>query len=259
MPINFKKEILLYNSEDRKIIFYPFGIHKFLIPFFGFLFLNIAGLLIGILIGLILDTKILDRYIPPAPLDYGMTFMMLAMAVIRADGHIGFKELKYAYAYISTNFGEDYLHSRYPIFQEFSKQNIQVEHLCEQLLYHLDYSSKMQFLYFLFGLGYADNELSRNELELIFIISQSIGITDSDFISIKAMYSINEPISAYHILETNKGASNREIKKAYYRMAKKHHPDMIAHLGPEYQKSAKEKFQKIQKAYQEIKSNRGIV
>ena len=41
-------------------------------------------------------------------------------------------------------------------------------------------------------------------------------------------------------------------------MAKKHHPDKVAHLGDDIRKSATEKFQKISAAYDEIKKQRGI-
>jgi DnaJ like chaperone protein len=41
-------------------------------------------------------------------------------------------------------------------------------------------------------------------------------------------------------------------------MAVAHHPDKVAHMGEEYLKGAKEKFQQIQDAYKAIKKRRGI-
>jgi DnaJ like chaperone protein len=41
-------------------------------------------------------------------------------------------------------------------------------------------------------------------------------------------------------------------------MAVTFHPDKVASMGEEYQKGAKEKFQKIQEAYEAIKKRRGI-
>ena len=64
--------------------------------------------------------------------------------------------------------------------------------------------------------------------------------------------------NAYKILEVKKTDSNEEIKKAYREMAKKHHPDKVQHLGEAYIKASQEKFQKIQKAYEKIKSDRGF-
>ena len=41
-------------------------------------------------------------------------------------------------------------------------------------------------------------------------------------------------------------------------MAVKFHPDKVSHLGDDIQKDAKEKFQKLQNAYEAIKKQRGI-
>ena len=62
----------------------------------------------------------------------------------------------------------------------------------------------------------------------------------------------------YKILGVNKSSSAAEIKKAYRKMAVKHHPDKFNQLGEEQQKAAKNKFQKIQEAYEHIKKERSI-
>ena len=41
-------------------------------------------------------------------------------------------------------------------------------------------------------------------------------------------------------------------------MALKFHPDKLSSLGPEFEKNAKEKFQKVQEAYDKIKKERGF-
>ena len=69
---------------------------------------------------------------------------------------------------------------------------------------------------------------------------------------------IQETDNAYKILELNKTATNDQIKKSYRELAKKHHPDKVQHLGDAYVKAAQDKFQQIQKAYQNIKNERGF-
>jgi DnaJ like chaperone protein len=67
-----------------------------------------------------------------------------------------------------------------------------------------------------------------------------------------------DPHTAYKILEISPNATDEEVKKAYRTMAKKFHPDRLSHLGEEYQKAAKEKFQEIANAYEKIKNQRGL-
>ena len=63
--------------------------------------------------------------------------------------------------------------------------------------------------------------------------------------------------SDYRILGITEQATDEEVKKAYRKMAISFHPDKVAQMGEEYQKGAKEKFQQIQDAYENIKKKRG--
>ena len=63
----------------------------------------------------------------------------------------------------------------------------------------------------------------------------------------------------YDILGVSKTASPEEVKKAYRRMAMKYHPDKVAPLGEEVQKSAQEKFRSVNEAYETIKKERQMI
>ena len=65
--------------------------------------------------------------------------------------------------------------------------------------------------------------------------------------------------AAYKVLEIDPSATDEEVKKAYRKMAVRFHPDKVNHLGEEFQQSAKEKFQKVNEAYEKIKRERGMV
>jgi DnaJ like chaperone protein len=84
-----------------------------------------------------------------------------------------------------------------------------------------------------------------------------MGLSDKDYESLKAMHH-KDTDAAYKILETDKSATDEEIKKTYRRMAMKYHPDKVRGLGEQHEKSAQEKFIKVQEAYEQIKTERGM-
>ena len=85
----------------------------------------------------------------------------------------------------------------------------------------------------------------------------SLGIYTSDLESIKAMF-VKSTDNAYRILEISPSANDAEVKKAYRTMAKKYHPDKLQSKEPALIKGAQEKFQEVQKAYDEIQKQRGM-
>ena len=64
--------------------------------------------------------------------------------------------------------------------------------------------------------------------------------------------------ACYKILGVDSNISDNDLKKSYRKLAIKHHPDKVAHLGEDHVQVAEDKFQKIQEAYDEIKEKRGI-
>jgi DnaJ like chaperone protein len=118
-------------------------------------------------------------------------------------------------------------------------------------------SSRLQLLHLLFGISELTAMFHPLELEAIERMSGYLGISGSDFASIKNMF-VPETDSAYKILEITPDASDEEVKKAYRKMAMKYHPDKVSHLGEEFRKAADEKFKKVNEAYNRIKKERNI-
>ena len=57
---------------------------------------------------------------------------------------------------------------------------------------------------------------------------------------------------------SDSSASDSDVKRAYRKMAMKYHPDKLSELSQAQQKMGKEKFLKVQEAYEAIKKERGI-
>lgn len=135
-------------------------------------------------------------------------------------------------------------------------------------------SQRSQLLYFLVGLSIVDGSLNPAEKRYLEQLADQLGISKKDFDSIMASHSKYEDAyqdqfkqerrrsapsksrsqyqreKAAKILGVSVNASTDEIKKAYRSLAKVHHPDRFASEGESQQKIAKERFVKIQLAYE---------
>jgi len=189
--------------------------------------------------------------------DYMLSLLVLVAAVLKADGKIMRSELNYTKAFFRRNFGEEAALEAIQMLKDLLKQNIPVTDVCHQIQNHMDYSSRLQLLHFLFGLAAADGDLADIELQLVNHIALHLGATQNDMDSIRAMF-VPQTNWAYSVLEVQPTATDIEIKKAYKRMAVKYHPDKVSYLGEDVQKAAKEKFQKVSEAYETLKKERAF-
>ena len=110
---------------------------------------------------------------------------------------------------------------------------------------------------YLFGVAKADGHVSEQEETIIQRIANYFRISKIEYDQIKSMF-YKDVSNAYKILGISNDSSDEELKKAYRKMAVKHHPDKFNQSGEEQLKAAKEKFQKIQEAYEQIKKERGL-
>ncbi len=188
---------------------------------------------------------------------YVMSLLVLVSAVMKADGKVLKSELDYVKKFLVHNFGEDSAQEAIKLLRDLLKQTIPVNDVCRQIQANMNYSARLQLVHFLFGIAQADGQVAPEEKQLITQICSQMGINDKDFESIQAMFIPNTD-SDYKILEIDRSASNEDIKKAYRRMAMKYHPDKVSHLGEDFQNAAKEKFQKVNQAYENIKKERNV-
>lgn len=191
------------------------------------------------------------------PGDFSVSLLILSAAVMKADGKLLRSELDYVKQFFIIQFGVDVAEDRIKVLREILKQDVPVAPICAQIKQYMDYPSRLQLVHYLFGLALADKNIQEKELSLISQISILLGLPNQEFESIKAMF-VKDSEAAYRILEVLPNATDEEVKKSFREMAKKHHPDKVAHLGDDIQHAAKEKFQTITVAYNDIKKVRGL-
>lgn len=189
--------------------------------------------------------------------DFSMSLMVLCAAVMRADGRVVKGELDFVKTFLTKNFGEEHARDRLLLLRELLKQDFSVADVCAQIKQYMPHPSRLQLLHLLYGLANSDDHIDAAELQVIEQIARYMGISAADAASLKAMY-YKDVESAYQVLEITANATDEEVKKAYRRMAVKYHPDKVSQLGEDVQRAAKEKFQKLQEAYEHIRKSRGM-
>ena|ERR1051326_1925235 len=189
--------------------------------------------------------------------DFTVSLLILSAAVMKADGKTMRSELDYLKNFLVHQFGSERAAKYLLLMKDILKQDIPLHDVCRQVRYHMPLPGRLQLIHFLFGISKADGHVHKKEVEVIESIAQQMGISEADFLSLKAMYFRNVE-SDYIILEVSPGATDDEVKKAYRKMAVKYHPDKVAGMGEEVERAAKEKFQKLQDAYDNIRRQRGM-
>jgi DnaJ like chaperone protein len=171
--------------------------------------------------------------------------------------------------YLNSYFSRYFPHSHYDFgrsFTESLKNPVRLRVISNRLRRKLPQrKQRLQIMYFLAGLSNVDGSMNKREIELLKEINVLLKLSTKDFDSIIAMYtqkrertqssgSSNPRISpaqlACKIIGVSEGASKDEIKKAYRRLVKLHHPDLFATQPIAHQEIAEKRFIEIQKAYE---------
>lgn len=189
--------------------------------------------------------------------DFASALLVLSAAVMKADNRLLKSELDYIREFFTKQFGSANAAHHIGVLKEILQKEIPVREVCEQIRYYMEHPMRLQLMYYLFGIAASDGKVDQSELNVITQIAHGLGLSDKDIESLKAMY-YKDTTSAFKILEIESTATDDEVKKAYRKMAMKYHPDKVRGLGEQHEKSANEKFLKVQEAYEQIKKERGI-
>lgn len=190
--------------------------------------------------------------------DVPTMLMALSAAVMKADGKVLKAELNYVKAFFNQQFGPQFSQQHLQTLKRFLDSNeIPLQRICNDIRMRMQPEVRVQLLHYMFGIAKADGDVSPSEINVIGRIANMLGVSQSDFESVKNMFYRNVD-SDYKVLGLEPDATDEEVKKAYRKMAIKFHPDKVSQMGEEYEKGAKEKFQQIQDSYDAIKKRRGM-
>ena len=129
-----------------------------------------------------------------------------------------------------------------------------------------DRAKQQQFMGFLIQLAFIDGTVSKSEEEILQTIAQAFEFDPNAYHAIfdqfeKMMQNIKPQTNiedAYKILGVTKDDDMNTIKKAYRKLVREYHPDIIKSQGKseEYMQEATAKTQEINQAYEMIKEHR---
>jgi len=227
----------------------------------GWAFLGPIGGILGFALGSLFEeaesaTK-QQGYAATTPGSFAVSLLVLAAAIMKADGRVMRSELDYVKNFLRQNFGEDSATEALQMLRKLLDQPIPLQSVCAQIRQNLDYPARLELVHFLLIIAKADGEIHQAELNAVKHIAQLLGIQDNDLGAMDAM-SEDTLEAAYKVLGIPQQASDIEVKKAYRRMALKYHPDKVGHLGEDFKETAKGKFQKVSAAYEKIRKQRNL-
>lgn len=206
--------------------------------------------------------------------DLGL-FIALAAKVAKADGRVDSLEAELISALlddVSQIFPDPQKARAYlkEIFNEEKERADNLEHIAVALAQSIkrNRSKQEQFIGFLIQLAFADGEVTKSEERILSRIAEAMEIDPKLYHSIfdaferihtQRAQNIHDSLDeAYKILGVTKDADMETIKKAYRKLVRKYHPDIIKAQGKgeEYLQEATRKTQEINEAYELIKRSR---
>jgi len=191
---------------------------------------------------------------------YAIGLVVLSAKLAKADGRVTADEIK-KFKKIFKIPAES-MNQVSAIWREASQTSSGFEPYAQQLRDTFYRSPQMleQVIIGLFEIGYADHDLSAPELKYIKKVSQIFGIDQATFNRLRNSRPEFVKEDPYKVLGVTKSQSTSEIKKVYRNLARKNHPDIVRAKGITDKSlitKAKENFQRINDAYEQILKIRG--
>lgn len=204
--------------------------------------------------------------------DLGL-FVALVAKIAKADGKVDALEAELVgimFDDISAIFPEpqktkDILKE---IFNEQKDRFDNLEEIAKTLGHAIkrDRAKQHQFMGFLIQLSFVDGEVSKSEEEMLATIAEAFAFDPNAYHAIfeqfeKMVHNIKPKANvgdAYKLLGVNESDDMDVIKKAYRKLVREYHPDIIKSQGKDdaYMQEATAKTQEINQAYEMIKAHK---
>ncbi|MBL4894901.1 MAG: TerB family tellurite resistance protein [Emcibacter sp.] len=219
------------------------------------------GAIIGAVAGHYIGKKMTDGAgVGTEQITFTIGVIVLSAKMAKADGHVSREEIDAFKQAFQVPDGEMKNVAR--VFNMARKEATGFEPYARQLakLFRDKPAMLEELLCILFHIARADNVIHPAELNFLKTVSDLFGFSAAEFDRIRAENLGPDKADPYEILGINRTARDKEIKSAYRKLIKEHHPDLLASQGlpPEFIEIANEKLSVINVAYDRIEKERGM-
>jgi len=184
----------------------------------------------------------------------------LSAKMAKADGHVSREEIDAFKQAFQVPEGE--MKNVAHVFNLARKETTGFELYAQQLahLFHDRPAMLEELLNILFHIARADKVVHPSELNFLKKVSDIFGFSRAEFDRIRAENIGPDHNDPYRILGVKPEATNKEVKSAYRKLIKEHHPDLLASQGlpKEFVEVANEKLSAINVAYDKISKDRNM-
>lgn len=229
-------------------------------PVFGALLYSFTGALIGLLIGLALDTYFIKK--KPSAEDAAkknaheiqLQSLMLAMYLFQVTDGLNTLSVETVLLRLEKLFGRNFIQQRKQFIRELTRQRIQVDAICNYLKMHTSPAQRFKTLSDLAHLVVYDTMPAGNFRKAIVVLGSRLDCTSSDIEQIILQsLAFQNPLKKYFdVLGISADSSFRETKKAYAVLVKKYHPDTAAQINKNDPQDLNAKFIRTKEAYTAI-------
>ncbi len=219
------------------------------------------GAIIGAVAGHYIGKRIGDGAgVATDQITFTIGVIALSAKMAKADGHVSREEIDAFKQAFQVPEGEMKNVAR--VFNMARKEATGFEPYARQLakLFRDKPAMLEELLNILFYIARADNVVHPAELEFLWKVAEIFGFSQAEFDRLRAENLGPIKGDPYVILGVSRDATDKEIKSAYRKLIKEHHPDLLASQGlpQEFIEVANEKLSVINVAYDHIEKERGL-
>lgn len=248
------------------IFFFFFGGFRILLALIGLFFsllpLIVLGSIAYFFFKAITRNANINQYLKsqtPSHNQFIELFARVAAHLIAVDGKIEPVEIQTFKNFFNVVFrydGAQLLWVEDLLKSELRKQH-EINTLISEINSKFNYDIKLVLMELLYQIALSDFEFHIKEQTFINQLAILLNISKQDQETLKNRYLKKETAGAnsdkhYQTLGLKPGASKDDVKKAYKKLVKKFHPDVVAHLGDDLKQYNQKKMADIIKAYEAL-------